>query len=192
MKWEQYQQLQAAARKHIAKRIESIQPRAGNNVSVVVDGIAIEAIQRQPQREKPPETWTYYLLGSIIRDGNVSIYGDTLAEAARMLRPSGVIQKTSFWENTQLNGLPDATSNKIKKVSLSVTTLTPPQTADDYQNGVYRGGLKVGLVMYHIEAGVRVIDNRYTFNVGLSGDERTFTPPGEDIYFLDIVSVERL
>lgn len=60
MTYAQYQQLQAFAKKRIADKLAEIQPRAGNLVSVVGDGIAIEPPRPDPVIAKTP-TWVLTL-----------------------------------------------------------------------------------------------------------------------------------
>jgi len=190
MKFSQYQQLIAAAKKQIAEKLAGIQPRGGNQVSVIGDGIAVELIDRGEQEPPPPETWEYYLFGTIVRDAGEVVLENY--EAARISRPSSsVLANELFWQNTQLIGTPGATFNLTKTLTLNVTTLQ--RASQGLANGVYRGGLKAFLVMWHADSeGNRVVDREYELNVGRNGVTRQFTPVGEDIYYLDIVSVERL
>lgn len=190
MTYDHYLALQAEAKRLISAGVASVQPRGGNNVSVIVDGIAIDQPPRYETREPSEQTWQYVIFGTIIRDeGQVVVSDET---AATMLRPSGVIQKTAFWERTQLVGSPATPNNKRKKITLNAASLQPGQRLTQ---GIYRGGLKAFLELWHYANGAggeRIVDQTYEANINRAGYTRTFTPPGEETYYLDIVGVERL
>ena len=91
-------------------------------------------------------------------------------------------------------------TTKIKTITLNVTTGVPGDGAflgNQYLGGgVYRGGLKVFLSLFHFEntpnGDIEVVDRDYEMNVNRNGATRQFTPPGEDTYYLRITHVERL
>lgn len=64
MTYAQYQQLQAFAKKRITDKLAEIQPRAGNWVSVVGDGIAIEP-PRQNEVIPRTDTWVIAVYGRV-------------------------------------------------------------------------------------------------------------------------------
>lgn len=64
MTYAQYQQLQVFAKKRIADKLAEIQPRAGNWVSVVGDGIAIEP-PRQTEARVRTDTWVIAVYGRV-------------------------------------------------------------------------------------------------------------------------------
>jgi hypothetical protein len=192
MTFSQYQQLVAAAKKQIAEKVAAIQPRGGNQVSVIGDGIAVEVIDRGEDEEPPPETWEYYIYGTIKLVGGETILEDH--EAARIARPSGFIAASGFFEQeTEVSNAGVPPVLRVKKVTYYVTTLElRPQGFD---NGVYRGGLRLTCEFFQVGQtdAEDVVIREYTLNVGRNGDSVTLTPPEEnEFYRLRIKSVERL
>jgi hypothetical protein len=178
----------------IAAKVNEMKPRPSDNVTVLDQAIGITPLAPTEEKQQV-ETWQYYLYGTIIRDA-----GEVLLEnylAAEILRPDGVIARDSlFEEDTQLIGTTEITFNKIKKITLNVTTDVRGGNSfvrgQYVGGGIYRGGLKVILSMYHFEGTRRVVDREYEMNVNQNGATRQFTPPGTDIYYLRISAVERL
>lgn len=181
MKFSQYQQLVAAAKKQIAEKVAAIQPRAGNQVSVIGDGIAVELINRE-QQEQTPDTWEYYVYGTI-QQGSEIILQDY--EAARIVRPSSAVVVSGFFEQeTEVSTLTGS-----KRVTYYVTTLE--SQSQGFASGIYRGGLKLFCEFYQV--GTSEIVREYVLNVGRNGDSATLTAPEENkFYRLRIKSVERL
>lgn len=192
MTFSQYQQLVAAAKKQIAEKVAALQPRAGNQVSVIGDGIAVELINRGEEAEPAPDTWEYYIYGTIVEIGAGTILEDY--EAARIARPSGSVLNSEFFEQkTEVANLPTAEILRVKRVTYQVTTLE--RRSQGFANGIYRGGLKLKCEFYQVGATEAddVVVRDYTLNVGRNGDSVTLTPPEENkFYRLRIRSVERL
>ena len=191
MTFSQYQQLIAAAKRRIAEKLDAIQPRGGNQVSVIVDGIAVELIDRAEQ-DPAPETWEYYIYGTIVEEGVGTILEDH--EAARIARPSSTVVSDSLFEQeTEVADIPSAGISKVKRVTYYVTTLE--SRSQGFANGIYRGGLKLNCEFYQVGATEAddVVVRDYVLLVGRNGASVTLTPPGENkFYRLRIRSVERL
>lgn len=192
MTFSQYQQLVAAAKKQIAEKVAALQPRAGNQVSVIGDGIAVELINRGEDTELAPDTWEYYIYGTIKLVG-----GETILEgheAARIARPSSAVLSDGFFQQeTQVSNVGNPPVLRVKKITYFVTTLE--RRSQGFANGIYRGGLKLKCEFYQVGATEAddVVVRDYTLNVGRNGDSVTLTPPEENkFYRLRIRSVERL
>lgn len=194
MKYDQYQHWRSRVSAMIAAKVNEMKPRPSDNVTVLDQAIGVSPL---PAPSPPPgePTWQYYLYGTIIRDAGEVVQQNL--EAARIARPDGtIVRDTLFEEDTQLIGTPEITFNKVKTITLNVTTAVPGDgtfVGSQYVGGgIYRGGLKVFLSLYHFEGPRRVVDREYEMNVNQNGATRQFTPPGTDIYYLRISAVERL
>lgn len=198
MKYDQYQHWRSRVSAMIAAKVNEMKPRPSDNVTVLDQAIGVAPLAPTEEKQQV-ETWQYYLYGTIIRDAGEVMLQDALA--AEMVRPDGfVIPDGVFEEQTQLIGNPKITFNKIKTITLNVTTAVPGDGTffgNQYLGGgVYRGGLKVFLSLFHFEntpnGDIEVVDRDYEMNVNRNGATRQFTPPGEDTYYLRITHVERL
>lgn len=190
MTFSQYQQLVAAAKKQIAEKVAALQPRGGNQVSVIGDGIAVELIDRGEDEEPPPETWEYVIYGTITTEETGEIWGPRLA--GRIPRSSGTVDNDGFFEQqTQVFSLPATPLTVTKKVKYFVTTTQ--QRSDDFEAGIYRGGLKLTCEFFEDDDIQKIFVRNYTLNVGRNGDSVTLIPPEENKnYYLTISAVERL
>lgn len=191
MTFSQYQQLIAAAKKQIANKLDALQPRGGNQVSVIVDGIAVELIDRSEQ-DPAPDTWEYYVYGTIVEEGVGTILNNH--EAARIARPNNTVLPDGFFEQeTEVANLPSAGISRVKRVTYYVTTFE--RRSQGFANGIYRGGLRLTCEFYQVGAtdADDVVVRDYVLLVGRNGASVTLTPPEENkFYRLRIRSVERL
>ena len=190
MTFSQYQQLVAAAKKQIAEKVASIQPRGGNQVSVIGDGIAVERIDRGEDEEPPPETWEYVIYGTITTEETGEVFGPHIA--ARIARPSSAVLNDGFFEQeTQVFSLPATPLTVTKKVKYFVTTTR--QRSDDFETGVYRGGLRLTCEFFEDDGAQETFVRDYTLNVNRNGDSVTLIPPEPNkTYNLRISAAERL
>jgi hypothetical protein len=193
MTFSQYQQLVAAAKKQIAEKVASIQPRGGNQVSVIGDGIAVERIDRGEDEEPPPETWEYVIYGTITTEETGEVFGPHIA--ARIARPSSAVLNDGFFEQeTQVFSLPATPLTVTKKVKYFVTTLERDAvTSEGYPKGIYRGGLKLTCEFFEDGGTQKTFVRNYTLNVNRNGDSVTLIPPEPNkAYNLTISAAERL
>jgi len=109
MTYAHYQQLQAFAKKRIADKLAEIQPRAGNWVSVVGDGIAIEP-PRQNEARIRIDTWV------------IAVY--------RRFREQKVGEDWSDWFSWQLLAWAPRSSDQIQS-SAGVNDLTFSYTTNE-------------------------------------------------------------
>jgi hypothetical protein len=196
MTFAHYQQLQAAAKKMIAEKIASIQPRGGNQVSVVGDGIAIESIPRD-EGARRADTWEYVIYGTIktTYDDESSLFGPALAGYAP--RAGGGteyqwVDDAVFVRNTQV--FTNDLHTQEAKVTYNITTTKDTQRQEFEAKGIYRGGLKLICLFFEESdiGGVTPI-REYNLLVGRNGDSVRLTAPESDkLYYLRIVRAESL
>lgn len=203
MTYAHYQQLQAFAKKRIADKLAEIQPRAGNLVSVVGDGIAIEPPRPDPVITKTP-TWVLALYTRYRIQPVNEEWGDwtswNLAAWAPRDRPFRDLSGQFAWFFFhQVNSEGDTVAGQNSEIDFqirvsetnSIDGLTRPITPFEEAKYLY----PVNLV---IEESYGVAENRTvvkTYNLTLkqAGQRRTFTPyePGK-VYDIRTVAFQRL
>lgn len=193
MTFSQYQRLQGFARKLIADKIASIQPRAGNLVSVIGDGIAIEPPLRSTADEQAEERWVFTLycrrryinIGQGEYDPNWSDW----VVAAWAPRVTSTILLTSFWEQTGFfNIIPDEEEaqpfGRSVEVDFQIRTSPRPYPGGgwpEFENAQYRSPIELILEEYKVENS-EVVET-YKIKLRRSGHQQTFSPSSPNIFY---------
>ncbi len=190
MTYDHYTQLRALAERQIARRVAALQPRAGNNVSVIGDGISVDPIVREGDEVQTPPRWVFVILAVITADQNTTgLPEDTGLFVAGIVTGNGVASQESFQDFTQVVELPDVGLYRRITTTLYPSTLYPEQITDA-EAGIYRGSLRVTLEL------VDALDVAYsTFTVDVPSSGVTFAttaPTDDEFYNLRFVSAERL
>ncbi len=191
MTHDHYLQLLDLAKTQIAKRVQGLQPRAGNNVSVIGDGISVDPIARDGDEVQAPPTWVFVILAVITADQTTtSLPEDTgLFVAGVVGTDESVSNQGAFQTNSQVvNFTGDILYRRIT-TTLYASTLYPEQITDA-ELGIYRGSLRITLEL------VGPSDVVYsTFTVDATSGGVTFAteaPTDDEFYYLRFVSAERL
>lgn len=190
MTHEHYLRLLDQAKKHTAKRVQGLQPRAGNNVSVIGDGISIDPIVRVGDEEQAPPGWGFVILAQIIADQTTtSLPEDTGLFVAGVVVPGGVANQGEFGFYSQVVTFSPGVLYRRISTTLFPSTLYPEQLTDA-EAGVYRGSLRITLSLEGVYSGVYTI---FTVDAPASGVTfATEAPTDDEFYFLNFVSAERL
>ena len=195
MTYDQYQRLRQEWQKLIQKELQRFSPRAGNNVSVVGTDISVQ-LSPPPEEAKREPTWQYVIYGFIDVIQTGERFGPSLA--ARLPRPTGdaaqpVLNNSGFVDATQVV-TQDGGFTRTKTITYLVTTATLAQiAAGQFDQGVFRGGLKLICEFYEETGGTQTFIRNYVLEVGRSGAFITLTAPEPNkFYYLRISAVERL
>lgn len=189
MKYEHYLQLLDQAKKHIAKRVQGLQPRGGNNVSVIGDGISIDPIARGEEEQAAPG-WVYVILAVITAEGEAidNLPQDTGLFVAGVVVPGGVANQGDFQSFSQVVNFTPGTLFRKITTTLYPSTLFPGQLGNP-EEGIYRGALRITLELVGPSG---VYD---TFTVTATSGGETFSteaPTDDETYLLRFLSAERL
>ncbi len=194
MTHDQYLKLRQSSQQLIAKNMERLSARGGQNVSVFGQDIAIHV---DPQEENAPlePTWLYVVYGTIQEMETGQTFGPALAAVLPRTTDGDqrVDNNTLFVGVTQVQTIPP--QQIIKRVTYYVTTLPPEQSElGPFDQGVFRGGLKLTALFYEeTVTGDRIPVREYTLFVGRNGDSVLLEAPElNKQYYLRISAAERL
>ena len=196
MTFAQYQQLQSFAKKRIADKLAEIQPRSGNLVSVLGDGISIELPIRSAEAEQVEERWVFVLYCRRryinIGQGEYDTEWSDWVVAAWAPRTSSTLLLSSFWEQTQFfNIIPDEEEaqpfGRSVEVDFQIRTSPRPYLGGDwpeFENAQYRSPIELTLEEYSAEYGV-FIETVETYKIKLrrSGHQQTFNPSSPNTFY---------
>lgn len=200
MTHDHYLQLLDLAKTQIAKRVQGLQPRAGNNVSVIGDGISVDPIIRDGDEVRAEPRWVFVILAVITADQTTTgLPEDTgLFVAGIVTSNSLVADQSNFQVLSQVvNFTPGILYRRIT-TTLYASTLYPEQIPDSTiyppepltDTGVYRGSLRVTL---ELVGALDVVYSTFTVDVPSSGVTfATEAPTDDQFYHLHFVSAERL
>lgn len=198
MTFAQYQQLQGFARKLIADKIASIQPRAGNLVSVIGDGISIELPIPSAADEEAEDQWVFTLycrrryinIGQGEYDTEWSDW-DVAAWAPRTSF-SGILPQSYFWEQTEFfNIISDEEEaqpfGRSVEVDFQIRTSPRPYPGGgwpEFENAQYRSPIELTLDENIMEKGLP-IETVETYKIKLrrSGHQQTFNPSSPNTFY---------
>ena len=200
MTHDHYLQLLDLAKTQIAKRVQGLQPRAGNNVSVIGDGISVDPIIRDGDEERAPPGWVFVILAVITADQNTTGISENVGLfVAGIVTSNGLVaEQTNFHILSQVVEYPDVGLYRRITTTLYPSTFYPDQIPDSTiyppepltDTGVYRGALRITLEL------VDTLDVVYsTFTVDATSGGVTFAteaPTDDQFYTLRFVSAERL
>lgn len=190
MTYDHYLQLLDLAKTQIAKRVQGLQPRAGNNVSVIGDGISVDPIVREGDEVQTPPRWVFVILAVITADQTTTgLPEDTgLFVAGVVGADESVSNQGDFQTNSQVINVTGGVLYRRITTTLYASTLYPEQITDA-ELGIYRGSLRITLELVG-PSGVYS-----TFSVDATSGGVTFAteaPTDDEFYFLRFVSAERL
>ena len=193
MTFAQYQQLQGFARKLIADKIASIQPRAGNLVSVIGDGISIELPIPSAADEQAEDQWVFTLYCRRryinIGQGEYDTEWSDWVVAAWAPRTSSTLILTSFWQQTEFfNIIPDEEEaqpfGRSVEVDFQIRTSPRPYPGGgwpEFENAQYRSPIELTLEEYNVENS-DVIET-YKIKLRRSGHQQTFNPSSPNTFY---------
>lgn len=189
MTFAHYQQLQAAARKQIADKLAAIQPRGGNQVSVIGEGIAIEIPREEGEPATP--TWELVIYARVRQIGfgsSPSTDWSEYSEAAGVFRLNNLFWKNSFWDSTQFFHSTDEEDPEFEpfgrdvEIELQVrTTSQGATTTTPFDEAIYRIPVSI-TVDTVIQSSGEVVDSR-DFALYRDGATHTYTPPEDNIIY---------
>ncbi len=200
MTYDHYTQLRSMAERQIARRVAALQPRAGNNVSIIGDGISVDPIIRDGDEERAPPGWVFVILAVITADQNTTGLPENVGPfVAGIVTSNGLVaDQTNFQVLSQVVELPDVGLYRRITTTLYPSTFYPDQIPDSTiyppepltDTGIYRGALRITLEL------VDTLDVVYsTFTVDATAGGVTFAteaPTDDQFYDLRFVSAERL
>lgn len=201
MTYDHYTQLRSMAERQIARRVAALQPRAGNNVSIIGDGISIDPIVREGDDVRAEPRWVFVILAVITADQNTTGLPENVGPfVAGIVTSNGLVaDQTNFQVLSQVVEFPDVGLYRRITTTLYPSTFYPDQIIPDStiyppepltDTGVYRGSLRVTLEL------VGALDVVYsTFTVDATSGGVTFAteaPTDDEFYVLRFVSAERL
>ena len=194
MTFAQYQQLQGFARKLIADKIASIQPRAGNLVSVIGDGISIELPIPSAADEQAEDQWvfTLYCRRRYINIGQGEYdteWSDWVVAAWAPRTSSGLLLQSFFWQQTEFfNIIPDEEEaqpfGRSVEVDFQIRTSPRPYPGGgwpEFENAQYRSPIELTLEEYNVENS-DVIET-YKIKLRRSGHQQTFNPSSPNTFY---------
>lgn len=194
MTFAQYQQLQGFARKLIADKIASIQPRAGNLVSVIGDGISIELPIPSAADEEAEERWVFTLYCRLryinIGQGEYDTeWSDWVVAAWAPRTSSGLLLQSFFWQQTEFfNIIPDEEEaqpfGRSVEVDFQIRTSPRPYPGGgwpEFENAQYRSPIELTLEEYNVENS-DVIET-YKIKLRRSGHQQTFNPRSPNTFY---------
>ena len=200
MTHDHYTQLRNMAERQIARRVAALQPRAGNNVSIIGDGISVDPIIRDGDEVQTPPTWLFVILAVITVDQTTtSLPEDTGLFVAGIVTSNSLVADQSNFQGISqvVNFTPGILYRRITTTLYASTlypeqipnsTIYPPEPLTD--TGIYRGPLRITLEL------VDTLDVVYsTFTVDATAGGVTFAteaPTDDQFYHLHFVSAERL
>lgn len=196
MTFAQYQQLQGFARKLIADKIAAIQPRAGNAVSVIGDGISIEPPLRRASDEPAEERWVFTLYCRRryinIGQGEYDKEWSDWVVAAWAPRTNPVLLQSFFWEQTEFfNIVPDEEEaqpfGRSVEVDFQIRTSPRPFPGGgwpEFENAQYRSPIEITLDENVMENGVikETVDT-YKIKLRRSGHQQVFEPDSPNTFY---------
>lgn len=196
MTFAQYQQLQSFAKKRIADKLAEIQPRSGNLVSVLGDGISIELPIRSAEAEQAEEQWVFTLYCRRryinIGQGEYDTEWSDWVVAAWAPRTSSTLLLSSFWEQTEFfNIVPDEEEAQPfgRSVEVDFQIRTSPRLFfgggwPEFENAQYRSPIELTLDENIMEKGLP-IETVETYKIKLrrSGHQQTFNPSSPNTFY---------
>lgn len=200
MTFAQYQQLQSFAKKRIADKLAEIQPRSGNLVSVLGDGISIELPIPSAADEQAEDQWVfvlYYRRRYInIGQGDFDTEWSDWDVAAWAPRTSSGLLPGGFFtqDSTFFNLVPDDDDEpgaqpfgRSVEMDFQIRTSPRPYPGGgwpEFENAQYRAPLELTLEEYSELNGI-FIETIKTYKIKLrrSGHQQTFNPSSPNTYY---------
>lgn len=192
MTWADYQQWDAQTDAMIAAEMAGIHPRGGGGVIVQGNTIALSP-QAETAQEAEAETWRLVLFGRARGQISDNDFDTGWESCAGVHRPSGIVWRSYFWEQTQLFHItPDEGEPFGRDFTLELQSRSSNRGAVTFEESVYVMPVKVTLeevaIIYGNSGTGPIFDREehirdHTFILKRDGASRHFKASAPNTFF---------